>query len=537
MKSRRPARAVAPTAAGGPLEGRALTPAAAVLRDLGVIVLVWLIFASWVSRLGPLVAYDTFRDMAYALSIQHGRLWQDPSLPGFRAWYPPGNPLLFAFVSLLTRIPVDKLYMTSVFWLGWLNPVLLYLLVRVTWGRIAAWAALPLVFFGSFWWLAHAAMPIPAVQGWSLACAALLAWTRARRGTQAWAILTGGLAGLTIWIHPICGLMALGAVSIHGWLSPWLGGERDGADAAGRPASAALITCFTALAISAPLLAALLTEPHINSAPRHWFGPELHDPRFAVHLYTPLVIPLGLWGLWIAARHWREQGWLVAYWAIGLAGELAGYSGHDLGWKIPWMLPHEFQWHEHLALLIGAAVAVIAVTARFSQRARSAPTGAAGWGWAVGLVLFAVAPALPSLPLAQSYPIHVMGADWNEVLRVAKWIRTRTEFDAVIACDPGVGYCLSGLTGRKCVALPPGHMNPASDYEQRTSDLHEMLTTSDEDVFRPLAARYQVDYFMAIPAPGATSAARAFYGRWECLEPTDLADTSALIYRIRRTGP
>lgn len=512
---------------------RAGAPWRETLADAAAIVVLWLLFAAWVGRLGPIVAYDGFRDMAYAHAIQHGRLWDDPSLPGFRAWYPPGNPMLFAALSTLSRIPVVGLYLTSLYWLGWLNALLLYLLVRATWGRGAGWAALPLVFLGSFWWLGHAAMPMPSVQGVALGLGALLAWTRALRGGWQWTFASGAVTALAIWYHPLCGAMALGSIAVHGLLAPLLGRRdagtgRRGAALLPRAAVAAAI----ALLLSAPLLIHQLSLPRGNLAPQHWFGPELHDPRFALHLHAPLVVPLGLVGLWRAARHWRATGWLVIYWTIALVGELAGYAGHDLGWRVPWIIPHEFQWHEQLALMIAAAAAVSELSQRLAARARPAARRMMATGWAAALLALAVGPALPSLPLADS---RVLSLDrgWSSMLATAAWVRASTPFDAVFACDPEAGYYLSGLTGRKCLALPPGHMNPASDVERRYADLREMLTTPDEGVFRSLAAHYGATYLLAIPAPGTARAARAVYGAWECLEPANLADSTALVYRIR----
>lgn len=196
------------------------------------------------------------------------------------------------------------------------------------------------------------------------------------------------------------------------------------------------------------------------------------------------------------------------------------------------MLPHEFQWHEQLAFLMGAAVAVTRLSERLASRARPVRRRAVRLGWAAGLLVLAVGPALPSLPLADSY-VHRLDRGWNSMLATAAWVRASTPFDAVFACDPDAGYYLSGLTGRKCLALPPGHMNPASDVETRYSDLREMLSTPNESVFRSLAARYGATYLLAIPAPGTARAARAVYGAWKCLEPANLADSTALVYRIR----
>src|SRR5881397_3111823 len=101
--------------------------------DLLVVALIaggWQAFARMATHGQPSLFYDTFRDMAYAENILHGRFWQDPSLAGYSWWYPPGNPLFFAALSTLTKRSLLELYVSSIYWLNVLNPVLLYLLVR-----------------------------------------------------------------------------------------------------------------------------------------------------------------------------------------------------------------------------------------------------------------------------------------------------------------------------------------------------------------------------------------------------------------------
>jgi hypothetical protein len=500
--------------------------------DLAAIVVLWLPFAWWAAHGGRAVGYDTIRDMAYAQGILQGRLWEDPSILGLPAWYPPGSALAFAGLAFVTRIPVTSLYATSLYWLGWLNPVALYLLVRACWGRGAALAALPLVLLGSFWWLTHAVMPMPSVQGVALGLLTLLAWTRwAGRGPTG-AAATGVLGGLAFWHHPICGAVALGAIVLHGALAPWLAERRAGEAGRFGLALDAAVTAGISAALAAPLVVRQWRLPRINTAPQEWFGPELHDPRFALHGHAPLVVPLGLIGLAWAARRWRTSGWLVGCFVVALAGEIAGYLGHDQGWRIPWALPHEFQWHEQLALMMAAALAVVRIPEWLAPRLPRGAGSLVRRAGGVALLGLAVGPALPSLQVSDSFLVH-LDRRWDATFAAAEWVRAHTPARSVFVCAPEVGYSMSGLTGRKCIALPPGHMNPAADLAARYADLTEMLTTHDEAVFARLARGYHADYFLPLLAPREAAAARVTYAGWRCLEPTSLPDSVALIYRIR----
>ena len=508
-----------------------------VLPDLLAILAAWLVFAFALGRGALVTAYDVFRDMSYAQAILAGHLWQDPSIPGLRAWYPPGNPLAFAGLSALTRIPPVDLYATSLYWLGWINPVVLYLLVRSRWGRATALVSLATVPLGSFWWFTHAAMPMASVQGVALGLLALLAWTTDRGRGLRRAALTGVLVALAIWHHPICGALALGSILAHGGGAALIPAGRNGPVAPRfELARKAALAGALGLLLAAPLLLRQLGLSRTNTAPHHWFAPELHDPRFAFHLHAPLIVPLGLLGLWLAARRWRDEGWLVAYFGIGLAGQLAGYLAHDAGWRIPWALPHEFQWHEQLALMIAAALAIVWLSGRLTSGMRAARREPARRVVIAVFLALGTGPALLSLPVADSYLMRLDGR-WQASLSMARWIRTNTPLEAVFACPPEAGFYLSGLTGRKVIALPPGHMNPAADVDARFSDLGEILSTRDEEVFLRLAARYGVTHLLLTPPAGEARAACAVHARWRCLEPANLSDSSALVYRIRRPAP
>jgi hypothetical protein len=508
------------------------------LAIVALIVLAWVVLSWLVSRGERVFAYDTFRDLAYAENILRGRIWADPTLPGLTWWYAPGNPMLIAAAAAITRRTVADLYGYSLFWLNWLNPVLLYLLVRSAWNRTTGLVALPIVWLGSYWWLTHAIVPMPSIQGLALNLAGLLAWHRSAGSRWRWPLLTGLLAALSLWHHPLCGTVLLAAILGHAALAAVL---RRGEGATRGPdrfllLRRAAVVAGTALVLAGPLLVHLVRLERHNLEPYHWFAPELHDPRFAAHLHAPLVVPLGLVGIWLVLRTMPAAAWVVVYFAVGLAGQAVGYAAHDWGWPIPYLIPHEFQWHGQLAFTICAAVAAVWLAERAASRVRRAASrSAARVAVLLGLVLLAVGPAIPRIGAAGSQLIR-FDERWAQTLELSAWVREHTPFDATFACPPALGYFLASLTGRKCLALPPGHMNPAADAEARIADLRTMLTTAGQDTFVALARRYRATYLLTVPAPGSSAATQAFYADWKCLEPANLSDSTTLIYRIRVDG-
>jgi hypothetical protein len=515
---------------------RALPPRRLALVESALVVMAWLVFAYGVGKGGPLVAYDAFRDMAYAHRILAGGLGHDPSLAGMPAWYPPGDPLFFALVSRISFVPVVTLYATSVYWLGWTAPLAIFWLARGAWGRLAAWLALPCVLFGSYWWLLHAAMPMPSVQAVALALATVIAWNGAAREQGPAAVrrlaTTAFLAALTTWVHPLCGAFALGSIMLHGVLAPLL--ARGNASA--QPlALRAIAVASGGGALSLPVFFQALGVNSVNDAPRHWFAPELHEPAFALHAYAPLIWLAGLAGLAFAVRSWREHGWLVAWFAFGVLGMLSGYAGHDLRWPVPWTLPHEFQWHEQLALTLAAAFGIATLATRLARRGGAPATAGARATWALLLAALAVGPAALHIEDAGRF-VTRLDAPWQAFMRVADAVSHATPGNAVVAAPPEVGYFLSGLTGRQVVALPAGHTNPLVDPAVRAAAVDSLLVTHDPERFAALVHRYQVSALL-VPAnalPGDSAAARL--AARPDLEPIALPEPGWLAYRVRLEG-
>jgi hypothetical protein len=491
-----------------------------VWLDVAGVAVAWAGWVAWLGRGRMVFAYDVFRDMAYAHGVLAGRPWSDPSLPGLAAWYPPGNPFFMAALARLTGVSLTHLYGTSVYWLQWTLPILLFLLVRAGWGRWVAWLALPFVFLGSLWWLTHAAMPMPSVQGIAFTLAALLAWLRASRGGGwIWVVAAGLLAGLGIWTHVIDGAFAAGAILLHGAIGLIAPGDK-GAAARRSTAARGAIASLLAAAVSAPVWLHQMRIARVNDAPIHWFAPELHEAGFALQVHAPLVPLVGLLGLGLAARSWARNGWLVAWFALGLFGELAGYAGHDLGWPVPWVIPHEFQWHTQVAIGIAAATAIPWLAVRTRRAAVAA------------VVIACLAPAVFRLPAAGSFLVRPSGDEWRDIFDLGKWLESHTSVDDVLVADPEASYLVAAVSGRKVVALPPGHMNPAVDPRPRLADLQEMLATSDELEFSRRAARYGARYLIVHGDPSGPDTLRGRYESWQSLAPQPTGTTAIRLYRI-----
>lgn len=498
--------------------------------DALLVVAGWTLLAALISRGHLVVAYDTFRDMAYSHGILRGELGRDPTLPGLPAWYTPAQPLLAAAVSKLTGVPVPAVHGTSVFWFGWLVPLSLLLLVRRAFGRDVAWWSLATIGLGSFWWLTHAAMPMPSIQGVAPGALTLLAWTAARvRGVGA-AVGVGLLGTLALAFHPICGGMAMSAILLHGVLGAVLA-RGEAAGPARRAARQALVAFATWSVLGAAILWPVLGGPILNPAPRLWFAPELRDLRYALHAHAPLVLVAGFPGLAHVAASWERGGWLVAYAGVALVGALAGYAGVLLGWPVPYLLPHEFQWHLQLAWCVAAALALIELARRVTGRLGRAPRGERP----ICAALFALAlgPALIWIPQATVH-FEVLGEDWAAMRALAGELSARVAPGAVIACEPGLAYHLAGLSGTRALLVPEGHMNPRVDPAERLEDLRRLMQSEQEGAFREAHQRAPVDYLLHVPAD--TSQFRRLeqrYAAWTLVERVPLAAPTLLLYSVR----
>jgi len=502
------------------------------------------IATAWVIGIGTLTSWhrvvllDTFRDMAWAENMRAGRLWTDPTLPGYPYWYAPGGPLLVAGLSRLTGWSVIDLCGYSPLWLNVWIPVGLYLLVRAVWTRGTALLALPLVLGGSYWWLTLAATYIPGLQGVVLNLLGLWLWHRSGAATtrargSAWALVTGGVLALSTWQHPVCGLLLAGAIGLHALL---IAGTARGA--AGRPHALGrmLIVAVVAATATAPFSLHMLDLQSRNTGLVRFFASELIEPPYYAHAYTPLVVVLALSGVWTMARTARQALWIVTYAVVGLIGQALGYLGHSPGWRVPYILPHEFQWHGQLAVGVCAAVGVAALGRRLGQRwpARVGVSPAS----AILVTAAAIAPALRYLPQAAQHFVDLEPLlARTQALRT--WITAHTTLEDVIVAPPDTAYMVvAGLTGRKTVVVWPGHINPRADYEQRQTDVKALLEATDEAAFVTLARRCGVRYLVLQPSSAAEASERlARYRNWAQVRAVDVGDPLTLIFTIDLEAP
>jgi hypothetical protein len=237
------------------------------------------------------------------------------------------------------------------------------------------------------------------------------------------------------------------------------------------------------------------------------------------------VILFGILGLGSMWSRWESEGWVVSYFALGLLGALLGYAGHDLGWSVPWFVPHTLQWHQQLAFTIAAAVGIV----RSARRA--AKSQAQRRLWTVAFAVLAVGPAVPELKSANSY-LTIVGPSWKSVIQTAEWLDSHADPHAVLAASPEAAYMICGLVGRRAVVLPQGHLNPAADYGKRRAATSQMLLTDRESTFVQVAREYQVDYLLS--TNDVTPArVRALYAAWKSLELVRSEDSTAMLYRVR----
>lgn len=540
-----------------------------------LVVLAWMLFAWQLTAGRPVVMLDAFRDMAYAENIRAGRIWSDPTIPGLPFWYPPGNAGLFALLSRLSGRSPPELYATAAFWLNWLGPCLLYLLVRSAWGRVAGLLAVPLVGLGSMWWLTHSLGAMPSVHGVALNLVTLLLWRTCAQGSPGRAIGTGLALAVTAWHHPLCALIVAGTIFLDSLAWPavdtliarasrlgppghsrrparWDGrppaSRRSVPDGSARRRSTAtgwsllepmLVVAVIAGVLTAPLIWHLLRLGTANDAPYRYMAQQLSDLRYAAQAHAPLVPLFGLLGVRLVLWRTPQERWIVSYLVVSLLGLALGQLRAATGWPLPALLPHQFQWHAQLALCACAAIWIPAAASVLTRWARQRWSRRFQRGEAI--LLLAAAALVPALSGIGEVRRWLVFLDARLAGRqpVVHWICENTTLESVFASPPEDAYVLvAGLTGRKCVAVPAGHMNPGVDAQRRLADLARMLEVEREEDFLALARAYGVTHLLVLrDSPEELSAIRDRYDTWNSLERVfETQSDPALIYRLRFGG-
>lgn len=515
--------------------------------DVGLSVVVAVISAMCiVCQTGGLkrVTFDAFRDLAWAENMAAGRYAGDPVLLDHPSWYAPGVPLIYVCVATVAAADILSVCETSPLWWNALIPVLLVLVIRRSSDTVTALAGVLMVWLGSLWWLTHLAAPIPSIQGIVPGLTSVILWLRSvecmaagHRRALWWSIGSAVALGVTFWIHPVCAAMAAAEIAGHG-LSIVLP-RCQSLDVPRRMVLAQIaVVALVSFVVSLPLLLHLIRVPRVNLAPIRYSAAELWNPDFALQLHTPLILPLACVGVWYSVRARVRLGWLLGMGVAGLAGQALGYAGALSGAPVPWMVPHEFQWHTQLCTGILAAVGLVmlgrAAAARFRwpHDRRLALVLWIGGGFAAALT-----PALQFLPLSGSYLLEVERITRGREETV-EWLRHSTAIDEVVACSPLLGHLVvAGLTGRKCVAVPPGHMNPASDATIRLADLSQLLRTGDEAEFVRIASDYRVSYIYVEVSTTEDAERISRLDRWRSTERAFEAERApAVVFRVVNSG-
>ncbi len=488
------------------------------------------------------VTFDSFRDLAWAENIRAGRIAGDPVLADHPFWYAPGGPVVLAAVSAVFGVdPITACRTSPIWWNVWI-PVLLMALVGVSAGPRTASLSILMVWLGSLWWLTHLVAPIPSIQGVVPGLASLLLWqwTLRRIGSRgrppASLVLTSAVAlGVTFWVHPVCALVAAAGVGGQGLLVTCFGGKAARVQSRGVAVSTLLVAGLSFL-VAAPLLMYLARLDVVNPAPVRYAAAEIWNLDYALQLHVPLLLPLAAVGLWVALRDPVRWGWVVGSFVVACTGQIAGYIGSGLGVEVPWMVPHEFQWHTQVCTGVLAAIGLVKFGERVAGRLRwPADRQMALVLWIGGGFVATLAPALPFIPLAQAYLVDVERV--VEGRREAiDWLRSSTLPGDVIACRPLLGHLVvSGLAGRKSVAVPVGHMNPTSDALQRSRDLETMLSSSDGGEVVRLAERYKVSHFYLEYSDDQQLSAGQRFQMWHWAERVFVAPRAPIVV-FRMTG-
>jgi hypothetical protein len=442
-------------------------------------------------------------------------------VPGLPAWYPPGIPALFACAAFLTGVDPGLLYSTSFLWLSWILPVSIFLLARHVWDRATAWLTVPFVVFGSRWWLVHALVPMSSILSVSVGLLALLAWNRCRGRPIRGAALAAGLIGATMWCHVLCGAMVVGAIVTQEVLGGGAAGPHRGAIDPPWKRPGLWAVAIGVLLGSPPLLTQFLM-PRLNAAPLHWFAPELHDPRFVIQSETPLVPVLGLVGMVHAVRHRAREGWLLGYVTLGMLALGLGYLGHDVGWPLPWAVPHQFQWHAQLGLSLAAAAAAVRLGRGFRR------------GAVAVMLLVAIVSIGPGLRRSRDASSYLISLDYRfgGVFEMSRWIQRNLPPRSVLVGAPDVVYVVAALSGSFTILPSLGHLNPAADVKARLRDVSALFTASDDDALSAIASRCGAQYLLVTGEIGPVTVIRTHYDTWPSLRRLHEVDTTAVLYQF-----
>ncbi len=475
----------------------------ACLVALGVF---WLVYVTPIVTREKLRGGDIFRDVAYAVNVQHGQVFTDPAYRGYALWYPPLSPVVMAGVGTLFHITPADAYRWSQLLFNWTIPAGMFLIMRWHWGRRAAMVGTVALLLAMPWWQSEVVQGQPSVQAVTWAWVALLLYGRQRRSGSAWGLVACGLfLGLTFWHHPVIpAVLALALVlqTIWEW-SLLRSPSAEASAAAKRPLKRNLaIIALTGVA-AAPILYVMAHGPVYNTMPREFLNQELQTVEFALMHGNPWIWITGLVGLMVSARQkdWGAQ-LLVSAVAVCCLGQVPAYLRlYGPAWvrSVPVLVPHEFQWTFQLAWAICVGVGTDYGLHALTRR----------WGFlqthprrvAVLTLCALVVTGMWGLPHAERNLhrfVHRYATNFPEA---AAWIRENTDINDVFICDVRLAFAwLNPDTGRKVWITSPGHSNPRVDWKMRHRVLLELTEAATPEAFARLARRHGIKY--CIPSPG-----------------------------------
>lgn len=476
-----------------------------LINNIADISFLSLLILFWIVYVGPIViveqrhGYDIFRDVGTAVNMQNGRLFADPAYKGESLWYPPLSPLIAAGFSRIAGITPLDYYRLSQLFFNWLIPAGFFFLMRLKWGLRAAILGTVAMLFAMPWWQAEVHQGQPSIHSIVLGFVALLLYAyQHKRQSTFWALVCGLFQGICFWHHPfVPALLASGFVLQTLW---WCIQQRHKGGLASEVRRNILIILVTLLT-AFPILYQLLRGPVLNHAGREYIAGEIQTVRFALMHGNPWLWVTGLVGFVYCIRKADFGGRLtVSLLTISLLGQIPGYLrlyGGEWASEIPILVPHEFQrlfqlgWASAIGVGIDLILRFLAERVKFLKEHPYSVTALAlgacvitgGWGL---------------VKAKKNYREYVHIFPHPAVLQEAgKWIIENTDINDVFACEPQLAFCwLNAETGRKVWLVPAGHSNPRVDWQQRAEVLVEMGNAPNGEVFRQLARKNGIKYFV-----------------------------------------
>jgi hypothetical protein len=441
---------------------------------------------------------DTYRDIAYGQSILNGNsVFSDPAIKGEFIWYPPLNPLLTSFVSRITGISLFKLYAYSPLVVNFSIPLLFYVFIGSLFGKKHAFLAT--VSLAVMPWLkTHLfSMGMPSIHSFALVLATLIVLrVSAKRGLTARAATAVGiLTGIALLHHSLSGLILFSSVCL--FLLCRIATEKR---------LAGLLHFFiivaTSLLLWAPFILPNLLKPRLNYMPMHYFAPELTTLKFTVLwpnkylcVFFLVFFLLGLIRFCRNANKTQYQLILSTLIITGL-GQALGYLNHLSGRypntfatfaKIPYLIPHEFQWYFQLFALVVIAEGFVFLADKLLGRHAKYS--------AVVFLALALPAYVTSMDDFNSYPRKQYT---DKPPRAIAWIRENTPANSVfLTSESGLAYfTLQPFTARPIIFHSPAHMNYSVDANKRYQDKYMLLFHLPAAAFKSLAKEYDIEYIL-----------------------------------------